>query len=47
MKKHLSQLSFLTLVCLFIVLPSKGQGVKNPLIFADVPDIAMMRVGDT
>ena len=41
------QLGFLTLIHLFLILPSRGQGAQNPIIHADVPDIAIIRVGDT
>lgn len=38
-------------VCLFVSLllirPAFAQNARNPLIFADVPDVAMIRVGDT
>ncbi|WP_394353903.1 glycoside hydrolase family 43 protein [Pontibacter beigongshangensis] len=39
--------SFILLLYLLITLPSVGQGAKNPIIHADVPDIAIIRVGDT
>ncbi|RNI30361.1 glycoside hydrolase [Rufibacter immobilis] len=45
--KNLSQLGFLALVYLCLALPAVGQGAKNPIIHADVPDIAIIRVGDT
>ncbi|GAB3819074.1 hypothetical protein GCM10028895_17000 [Pontibacter rugosus] len=47
MIKKLFQLGFLTLTCLFIASPSHSQGAQNPIIHADVPDIAIIRVGDT
>ncbi|WP_345156464.1 glycoside hydrolase 43 family protein [Pontibacter saemangeumensis] len=37
----------LTAVCLSLSLPSPGQGAENPIVFADVPDMAMIRVGGT
>jgi beta-xylosidase len=47
MKIYLFQLGFLTLVYLCLTLPAQGQGAKNPIIFADVPDISILRVGDS
>lgn len=47
MKNNLFQLAFFTLAYFFIALPSYGQGAQNPIIHADVPDVAMIRVGDT
>ncbi|WP_347158705.1 glycoside hydrolase family 43 protein [Pontibacter chitinilyticus] len=47
MIKRLLQSAFLTLVCLFTALNLRGQGAQNPIIHADVPDMAMIRVGDT
>lgn len=29
------------------LLPAQAQGATNPILFADVPDVAMIRVGDT
>jgi beta-xylosidase len=47
MKKNI--LSIVTLVALFTLLNSgiHGQKAQNPIIFADVPDMAMIRVGDS
>src|ERR687885_373665 len=37
-----------TAVCLLVMLiPARAQTASNPIIFADVPDMAMIRVGDT
>ncbi|WP_205502334.1 glycoside hydrolase family 43 protein [Rufibacter psychrotolerans] len=48
MNKKLSRIAFLTLLSLCWTLPSLGQGTaRNPIIHADVPDLAMIRVGDT
>ncbi|KAA5547807.1 glycoside hydrolase family 43 protein [Adhaeribacter rhizoryzae] len=47
MKNSPLQLVFFTLVYLCILFPSYGQGAQNPIIHADVPDIAIIRVGDT
>lgn len=47
MKKNLFQFGFLTILYLFLILDSQAQGAKNPIIHADVPDMAMIRVGDT
>jgi beta-xylosidase len=47
MKKKLFQFGLLALVYLFLALPSPGQGARNPIVFADVPDISILRVGDT
>lgn len=46
MVKNVTALSLLILVYLFTVLPSYGQA-QNPIIHADVPDIAIIRVGET
>ncbi|WP_217646660.1 glycoside hydrolase family 43 protein [Pontibacter akesuensis] len=46
MMRKLLRLGLLALVCLS-TLPSQGQGAQNPIIHADVPDIALIRVGDT
>ncbi|MHA6247126.1 glycoside hydrolase family 43 protein [Pontibacter sp. CAU 1760] len=47
MIKKLFQVVFLTLVYLCVALPSRGQGAQNPILHADVPDMAMIRVRDT
>ncbi len=49
MKKHIS-IFFLPIAILFFVgslYGQENQKAKNPLIFADVPDATMLRVGDT
>lgn len=45
MYKKILPVSFLTLFYLCWVLPSQGQKVSNPIIFADVPDISIIWVG--
>src|SRR5688572_16268223 len=47
MKKNIFQISFLVLVYLVSVPFLHAQRAKNPIIFADVPDLSMIRVGDT
>lgn len=47
MRNYLLRLGFQVLVHLFIVLSLRAQTARNPVIFADVPDIAVIRVGDT
>src|SRR5436190_4633106 len=47
MKKSLFQFYFLVFTLLFNVLLSQAQTAKNPIIFADVPDMSMVRVGNT
>ncbi len=37
----------LTTVLLFAIRAVEAQTARNPIIFADVPDMAMIRVGDT
>ncbi|QNL47922.1 glycoside hydrolase 43 family protein [Olivibacter sp. SDN3] len=38
---------FLTCICLLSTVCTFAQSAHNPIIYADVPDIAMIRVGDT
>jgi beta-xylosidase len=45
-KKYLSISLFLLCICCTAV-TSKAQQATNPVIFADVPDMSMIRVGDT
>lgn len=45
--QRIFQLGFLTLVYFCLTLPTQGQGAKNPIIFADLPDISIIRVGDS
>ena len=47
MKKSIFQFFFLTIACLSLTLISIGQQANNPIIFADVPDLSMIRVGNT
>lgn len=47
MKKSLLSAALLLLQSLWILMIAQGSGARNPLIFADVPDIAMIRVGNT
>jgi beta-xylosidase len=47
MKKHFFSIAFLLLGNFFIAENSFAQGARNPVIFADVPDLSMIRVGDT
>lgn len=46
MKKFI-YLALLTALVLLVNLSSHGQQAKNPIIFTDVPDMSMLRVGDT
>jgi beta-xylosidase len=47
MKTKLIQLAFVTIICLGAATQVNAQTARNPVIFADVPDVAMIRVGDT
>ena len=47
MKKIFSQIAFLALAYFSLIMPSQAQTATNPIIFADVPDLSMIRVGDT
>src|SRR5678815_3964732 len=47
MKKSLFQSCFLAFTLLLNVLLFLAQTAKNPIIFADVPDMSMVRVGNT
>lgn len=47
MNKKIFQFGFFTLIFLCLAFSAQGQGAKNPILFADVPDIAIIRVGDT
>ena len=47
MKKKISQIGFLALASVsLIIFSAQAQTAKNPIIFADVPDLSMIRVGD-
>ncbi|PSR56742.1 glycoside hydrolase [Adhaeribacter arboris] len=39
------RLGFLTLIYLYLTFATQGQSAWNPIIFADVPDISIIRVG--
>jgi beta-xylosidase len=47
MKKNFFQIGFFVLAYFSIIFSSQAQTAKNPIIFADVPDLSMIRVGDT
>ncbi|GEO03246.1 glycosyl hydrolase [Adhaeribacter aerolatus] len=47
MNKKIFQLGFLTLIYFCLNLSSQGQGARNPILFADLPDISIIRVGDS
>lgn len=47
MKKNDFQAGFLAIVLLLAAFLSEAQPARNPILFADVPDMAMIRVGDT
>lgn len=47
MKKLLLAPGLFVVASFFWLLPLKAQTAKNPIIFADVPDMSMIRVGDT
>jgi beta-xylosidase len=47
MRFFLWRIHLLALLLLFAVSNLKAQTAQNPIIFADVPDMAMIRVGDT
>ena len=47
MKKSFFQFGFLVLVFLFIVSSLQAQTAKNPIMYADVPDMSIIRVGNT
>lgn len=47
MKKNIFAISFLALVLYLAPFICKAQQAKNPIIFADVPDLSMIRAGDT
>src|SRR5678810_759636 len=47
MKKSLSQFWILAFTVFFNVHSSRAQTAKNPIMFADVPDMSIVRVGKT
>jgi beta-xylosidase len=47
MKKVLLSVTLLIIQALLITLIAQENKAKNPIIFADVPDLSMIRVGDT
>ena len=47
MKKNIFRISFAALSYFVFALSLNAQQAKNPIIFADVPDLSMIRVGDT
>jgi beta-xylosidase len=47
MKKRFFLFSLLTAACFFTAPSLYAQKAKNPIIHADVPDVSMIRVGDT
>ncbi len=47
MKKFIVGLSLLAIPTLFTTISAQVKQAQNPIIFADVPDMAMLRVGDT
>ncbi|MDB5247472.1 MAG: glycosyl hydrolase 43 family protein [Segetibacter sp.] len=47
MKRSLLHPGFLVFAYFLIIFSASAQTARNPVIFADVPDIAIIRVGDT
>ena len=47
MKKNLFHCRLFVVPLLFVLSFAQAQTVKNPIIYADVPDMSMVRVGDT
>ena len=47
MKKVLAQVAFITIILLSNQVFAQQQKTQNPVIFADVPDMSMVRVGDS
>src|SRR5688572_1852733 len=47
MKRFFFQSGFLAFIFFILASSSHAQSAKNPVIFADVPDASMIRVGDT
>ena len=46
MKKVFTRLRILSIILLLATSSSQAQKAQNPIIFADVPDLSMIRVGD-
>src|SRR5688572_1654301 len=47
MKRYFFQSGFLAFIFFILASSSQAQGARNPVIFADVPDLSMIRVSDT
>ena len=47
MKKSIVRIFLLALIQFYFIFFLQAQTAKNPIIFADVPDMSMVRVGDT
>ncbi len=47
MRKNIFRISFLALSYFISALSVQAQQARNPIIFADVPDLSMIRVGNT
>lgn len=47
MTKHLLCLTAIVFVGMLAAAPARAETARNPFIYADVPDMAMIRVGDT
>jgi beta-xylosidase len=47
MKKFLLSLGLFVLTGVCFTLPSRAESARNPVLYADIPDMAIIRVGDT
>ena len=47
MKRRITKISLAIVALLFTALSLKAQKAQNPIIHADVPDISIIRVGNT
>jgi len=47
MKKSLLIIALILFTSSFVKLSAQNNKAQNPIIFADVPDMSMIRVGDT
>src|SRR4051812_13725789 len=47
MKRRFFQFGFIILAFLFVLGTAQAQKATNPVIYADVPDMSMIRVDDT